>query len=69
MARFDCFRMLAIRSLLGANRTSRQSQNGANDPKGEVAQAGFRGTGVMEWRGAMSAMGGIADQFCSGWEM
>ena len=32
LARFDRFRMSAIRSLLGANRTSRQSQNGANDP-------------------------------------
>ena len=32
LARFDRFRMSAIRSLLGANRTSTQSQNGANDP-------------------------------------
>ena len=31
MARLDRFRMSAIRSLLGANRTSRQS-HGANDP-------------------------------------
>jgi hypothetical protein len=33
MARFDRFRMSAIRSLLGANRTSGESQNGANDPE------------------------------------
>jgi hypothetical protein len=32
VARFDRFQMSAVRSLLGENRTSRQSQNGANDP-------------------------------------
>jgi hypothetical protein len=32
LAHFDRFRMFAIRSLLEANQTSRQSQNGANDP-------------------------------------
>jgi hypothetical protein len=32
LARLDRFPMSAIRLLLGANRTSRQSQNEANDP-------------------------------------
>jgi hypothetical protein len=33
MARFGRFRMSAIWSLLGANRTSRRSQNEADDPE------------------------------------
>ena len=39
---FRPFRMSAIRSLLGANRTSRQSQNGANDPTETWATKDFR---------------------------